>query len=820
MRAWMILFALPLFFGCPGKSDDTGNVLPTEDRDGDGFTTSQGDCDDTDAQVNPGMVEVYYTGIDEDCDPTTVDTDQDGDGALVGDDCVDTDPTVYPGAEELCDGIDNDCSGVADDGVGGKNTGWTDADLDGYGDAAAPVTYCGELPAGVADNADDCNDADAAFHPGAKELCTDTEDYNCDGSLGQEDRDGDGFSACSECDDGDATVNPDALEVCNGKDDDCNGDTDGDAIDQLTWYADLDADGYGDDTTATLSCTAPKAYIVVGGDCDDTDPTVNPGVDEACTDTVDRNCDGSVGAVDVDGDGVLACDDCDDGDPAIYPGATEVCDTVDNDCNGAVDDGAADATPWYADTDGDSYGDPTSSVQECSPPAGFVADAQDCDDANVLVNPGAAELCDTLDNDCDGAIDDDPVDGFTVYTDGDGDGFGDDATATASCDASGITVGGDCDDADATSFPGATEVCDAADNDCNGLVDDGATGGDAYYPDGDGDGYGDAAGVVYSCTALKGYLTVADDCDDTDAAVNPAGVEACNGYDDDCDGGVDEAGAVGEVSWYADADGDGYGDPSVSLLQCDAPAGYSADDSDCDDGDAAVFPGAVDDYDAEDTDCDGWVDEDSVSVGDLVFTEVARQPRFGGVSTVSDGMWFEIYNTSANDVDMSNWYIMRSNRTVGTDAFFVDPSSGVIVPAGGYAVFCKTDNYISDPDASVPLVCDYYWGDEAYSGSYSGTYHNNTFNPQRDQDRLALFVGGGSGTGTNIDQVIWYYDVVNGYWPRDATRALVLDPDFYDGVDNDDIANWCSAPTTADTWWEEGTAFEYGTPGGANYDCY
>ena len=413
------------------------------------------------------------------------------------------------------------------------------------------------------------------------------------------------------------------------------------------------------------------------------------------------------------------------------------------------------------------------------------------------------------------------MDGFTVYTDGDGDGYGQDGTGVDSCDTLGATEAGDCNDADSAISPGADEVCDGVDNDCDGTIDvDPVSGGTTYYFDFDGDGYGDAAYAVVSCTPIDEYVTNADDCDDTNASISPIAAEVCDGVDNDCDGLLDESGV--EPTWYEDADSDGYGNADVSLIQCAAPSGYTADDTDCDDTDSTVFPTAVDDYDSVDSDCDGWVDEDSLLEGDVIITEVARQPRFGGTATVSDGQWFEVYNTSTVDWDLSNWYFLRTNGATSTDAWFVDPADGVILPAGSYAVFCKTSDYESDADASVPVLCDYVWGDPAEASTYSGAYHDNTFNLQRDEDRLAYYVGGGSSTGALIDDVIWTYDATGGYWPRDATRAMVLDPDFLDGVDNDDIANWCSAPnsSTSDTWWVEGSNYEYGTPGTTNYNCY
>ena len=253
------------------------------------------------------------------------------------------------------------------------------------------------------------------------------------------------------------------------------------------------------------------------GDCNDNDASINPDAAEQCN-FVDDDCDGLLMAdeVDVDGDGVMACaGDCDDHDADVFPGAVEICNGLDDDCGGDIDEGF--------DADGD----------------GVTVCGGDCDDGDGSVFPGAPELCDGVDGDCDGALAADEVD-----ADGDG---------AMVCD-------GDCDDADPSVYPGATDICDNVDNDCDGIIP-------ASEVDGDGDGYAECEG----------------DCNDFDADVNPGAAEQCNGADDDCDGAVpaDEA----------DGDGDGY-------LACDA---------DCDDANADTWPGAAELCDGEDNDCDGDV---------------------------------------------------------------------------------------------------------------------------------------------------------------------------------------------------------------------
>jgi hypothetical protein len=179
------------------------------------------------------------------------------------------------------------------------------------------------------------------------------------------------------------------------------------------------------------------------------------------------------GEVDLDGDG-FADGDCDDGDPAVYPGAAEQCDGVDEDCDGAVDEDAADAATWYVDADGDGFGDPDLSTRACDAPSGSVGDATDCDDGDAAVFPGGIERCDTeADDDCDGASNEaDAEDALDWRPDADGDGFGDaSATPTWSCAQPDDLVAdpSDCDDADPDIRPTARDVCnDGIDQDCMG----------------------------------------------------------------------------------------------------------------------------------------------------------------------------------------------------------------------------------------------------------------------------------------------------------------------------------------------------------------
>ena len=170
-------------------------------------------------------------------------------------------------------------------------------------------------------------------------------------------------------------------------------------------YQDRDHDGYGDPETGWETCQ--DKGITDGSDCDDTDPDIHPGAEDDCAVDVDFNCDGSIGYADVDGDGAPACEDCDDTDGARSPYGFETCDGVDQDCDGSVDDDPLDGRYYYADADADGFGDAEVEVRTCELPEGYTTDVSDCDDTNAAVNVDADEVCDGLDNDCDGATDDD-----------------------------------------------------------------------------------------------------------------------------------------------------------------------------------------------------------------------------------------------------------------------------------------------------------------------------------------------------------------------------------------------------------------------------
>ena len=154
----------------------------------------------------------------------------------------------------------------------------------------------------------------------------------------------------------------------------------------------------------------------------------------------------------------------------------------------------------------------------------------DCNDADPTVFPGADERCNELDDDCDAEVDEGAADATRWYPDADEDGYGSEADVVASCEdiAGWLTTGGDCDDTDAAVSPDGAETCNSTDDDCDGIVDNEASDARAWYPDRDGDGYGDPEEAVLSCSAPSGMVADARDCDDTNGAVSPEAEEICN----------------------------------------------------------------------------------------------------------------------------------------------------------------------------------------------------------------------------------------------------------------------------------------------------
>jgi hypothetical protein len=539
-----------------------------------GHATRSGDCADDAADRNPGAVETC-NNLDDDCDgtpdegvTTTYYRDSDGDQwgsddttqacsvpagfAAQSGDCADGDASRFPGATEVCNGVDDDCDAQADEGV--LNSYFVDADNDEFG-SDTPLLAC-SCGANCATVAGDCDDADGARYPGRSETCNGVDD-DCDNSVDEGvtntyflDSDGDSWGgtsttqACSvpagyasrsdDCDDGNASRFPGAPESCNGLDDDCDNSTDEGVTN--TYYRDADGDSWGTSST-TQACTVPSGFTTRAGDCDD-------------------------------------------GNGSRNPGATETCNGVDDDCDNSTDEGVTNT--YYRDADGDTWGT-SSTTQACSVPRGYASRSGDCDDGNGSRNPGRSEVCNGIDDDCDSSTDEGVLNSY--FVDNDNDDFGTSTPLLAcSCGANCATVSGDCDDSNAARNPGRSEVCNGVDDDCDNSTDEGVT--STYYRDADGDSWGTSS-TTQACSRPGGYATRSGDCDDGNSSRNPGRSEACNGIDDDCDNSVDEG---VQSTFWRDADGDGFGAGSTTTA-CSAPSGFVSNNADCNDSTRLIRPG-------------------------------------------------------------------------------------------------------------------------------------------------------------------------------------------------------------------------------------
>ncbi|MED5372118.1 MAG: MopE-related protein [Myxococcota bacterium] len=444
---------------------------------------------------------------------------------------------------------------------------------------------------------------------------------------------------------------------------------------------------------------------------------------------------------DLDEDGFPASEDCNDEDASIHPDAEEVCDGIDNNCDAITDVDATDVVTWYGDSDGDGFGGEAITLDACEAPAGFLPDNSDCDDNDATVSPDGLEICDGVDNDCDGLTDsdDDSVDLSTAtdwYPDADGDGYGVDADAVQSCsapDSTYVLEGGDCDDTNADLSPSTV-----------------------WYGDADGDGYGAAEFTTTQCEQPDGHVAEALDCDDRDATINPDASEVCDGgIDNDCDGVADDADDSLDLTtrslWYPDNDADSYGDSEDAGVEyCAGPAGTTLDNSDCDDAESAVSPDATEVCnDGIDNDCSGDAPEcglsgdNAVSAADFSFTGTSTYDYVGRSTAVGD-----VNGDSIADILVGAY----GNDTAGSSA------------GAAFAVYGSVTGAISTSSSDWAAYGDSssdYFGYDVDLGDFNGDGYDDAIVGADGVDENGsssgaayIFYGSASGLSTSADAMV------------------------------------------------------------------
>ena len=629
---------------CPGvangdqadaDNDGTGDLCDGDD-DGDGIPDGADNCP---IVANPAQQDLDMDGEGDLCDgdldgdgspdevdncpslknPAQSDFDNDGDGDFCdGDDDNDGDPDFIDCAPynqdvshfkiELCNGSDDDCDNMTDEaGAQGCAPWYVDMDQDGFGVITQTKCLCGPEEFYTVQDTGDCKPLDDSIYPGAPELCNGKDD-DCDGQTDQgfSDLDGDGIADCMDADD-DGDGVPDGTDNCpfdvnpgqgdfdqDGLGNSCDSDNDNDGSPDTKDCAifdptvspetpevcdgkDNDCDGPADEELGTTTCGK--------GQCIHTIPNCTGGVPQQCDpmegvapevcDGKDNDCDGEVDQLfDVGAPCVAGLGQCaDEGAKQCLPDGTgtfcaaetgkpklELCDAKDNDCDGETDEDFPLGEPCNV------------GIGECLNLGGKICSSDSMGTVcSVEPLPPGPEICDGKDNDCDGGADEDlgtetcgqgicvhtvvacvggvpqlcdPYEGATdEICDGlDNNCNGDVPAGEVDADGDGTMVcAGDCDDANQDVHPGAAETCDNIDNDCNGLIDDGAGGCTTWYFDGDSDGWGTAQSQCL-CTPDGDYkATQTGDCDDGNAALHPGASEACaNVTDENCDGQVSE----------------------------------------------------------------------------------------------------------------------------------------------------------------------------------------------------------------------------------------------------------------------------------------
>jgi len=597
-------------------------TIPCIDTDGDGFNITPGcgvlDCNDTNSSIKPGAPDIC-NNINDDCD-TSIDEDyvdtptSCGTGACAStgflqctngfeaDSCVNGTPIA-----EICEGVwDDNCNGIVDDGCEcttgtnqpcGTDVGECQSGLNFCIDGAWNDTCVGEIgpTTEICDGLDnDCIAGPDNTFPNLGNTCSEgigecnrTGNYVCTS---------DGLT--TECN---AVPGTPVNEVCDGLDNNCNGLTDEGVTNTCTDYS-----------TCTTYQTCES--------CPEAPPELCNYLDDDCDSSTDEDfpnlgmlCSAGIGACNMTGNYICSPDysttDC---SATAGTPTSEICDTIDNNCNGEIDENVK--ITFYYDGDNDNFGNASPSIEACSEPPNYVTNNTDCNDNNQNINPNATEICNGIDDNCIGGIDESDVCPTNAYyCDTDADGFNS-STPNGTCDTTNCVPtgctnisGNDCNDTNANINLDQIEVCDGIDNNCVLGIDEGVK--NTYYIDFDNDNYGDINIITLECTQPDGYTTNNTDCDDTNESIRPNATEICNQVDENCNDEIDE----GVTStFYLDSDEDTFGDNDSTIQACTLPTDYTTNNTDCNDNNNNTYPGATETCNGIDDNCNTEVDDGDV----------------------------------------------------------------------------------------------------------------------------------------------------------------------------------------------------------------